>query len=76
MAAGAWTGFVWLADKRRWERVCFAGSIAECSQRLGKVARRRGVAGWQTCLTRDRPPTSRPIQPGTPNPRARRRRGC
>jgi hypothetical protein len=47
---GWWAG--WLFRRGRWRKVCVAGTLAEASSALSRIADRLRVADAHTCLTR------------------------
>jgi hypothetical protein len=46
-----WYGWVRRRKGASWERVCQAPTLGECSKRLGRIARERGVRDKDSCMT-------------------------
>jgi hypothetical protein len=69
-----WIGWLWIGD--RWERVCIASTLGECSRQLGKIGAERGIPCRFQVLTGGGLPTFTPVGRSAAEtaPRAGRRR--
>jgi hypothetical protein len=58
---GDWVGWLWDKRRRMSERVCLGASLGECSNKLGNIAKERGIPDKHCCLTHGAPPDYKPI---------------
>jgi hypothetical protein len=54
-----WYGWIRPRKGASWERVCQAPTLEECSRRLGRIARERGVRDRDSCMTSGAAPPDR-----------------
>ena len=59
MTQPKWVGWLWRADGV-WERICSGASLSECSSRLARVSRERGVGTALTVMTSGAAPPDPP----------------
>jgi hypothetical protein len=55
-----WVGWIFDTRRQRWDRVCQADSVPECSKRLNEILDARGVRDRYATLTGGREPSFRP----------------